>query len=57
MVFNANFQQYFSYIVAVSFMGGKIPYVNLNVEERGRRGRDRMAVGFTTTYVTSNYQH
>ena len=35
----------------------KIPYVNLNVKERGRRGRDRMVVGFTTTYVTSNYQH
>jgi hypothetical protein len=35
----------------------KIPYVNLNVKERGRRGRDRMVVGFTTTYVTSNYKH
>ena len=35
----------------------KIPYLNLNLEERGRRGRDRMAFGFTTTYVTSNYQH
>ena len=24
---------------------------------RGRRGRDRMVVGFTTTYATSAYHH
>ena len=26
-------------------------------EIRGRRGRDRMVVGFTTTYVISAYHH
>jgi hypothetical protein len=26
-------------------------------EERGRRGRGRMVVGFTTTYVISAYHH
>jgi len=24
---------------------------------RGRRGRDRMVVGFTTTYATNAYHH
>ena len=27
------------------------------VLQRGRRGRDRMVVGFTTTYVISAYHH
>ena len=28
-----------------------------NVQFRGRRGRDRMVVGFTTTYAISAYHH
>jgi hypothetical protein len=28
-----------------------------NYEEKARRGRDRMVVGFTTTYAISAYQH
>jgi len=27
------------------------------IETRGRRGRDRMVVGFTTTYPISAYHH
>jgi len=27
------------------------------MQERGGRGRDRMVVGFTTTYVISAYHH
>jgi hypothetical protein len=29
----------------------------LHVQWRGRRGRDRMVVGFTTTYAISDYHH
>ena len=29
----------------------------LTINHRGRRGRDRMVVGFTTTYVISVYHH
>jgi hypothetical protein len=42
-----HFQQYFSYIVAVSLF---------LVDETGV-GRDRMVVGFTTTYAISAYNH
>ena len=27
------------------------------IRPRGRRGRDRMVVGFTTTYAISTYHH
>ena len=27
------------------------------MSQRGRRGRDRMVVGFTTTYAISAYHH
>jgi hypothetical protein len=30
---------------------------NCQVQIRGRRGRDRMVVGFTTTYAISAYHH
>jgi hypothetical protein len=29
----------------------------LRLKTRGRRGRDRMVVGFTTTYAISAYHH
>ena len=33
-------------------------YYNSNMlETRGRRGRDRMVVGYTTTYAISSYHH
>ena len=41
----------------------QIKYVNLNTKcnvgqrSRGRRGRNRMVVGFTTTYAISAYHH
>jgi len=34
---------------------GKLLYISSN--KRGRRGRDRMVVGFTTTYVISACHH
>jgi hypothetical protein len=42
MVFNANF----NYI-----------FYEFSKETRGRRGRDRMVVGFTTTCAISVYHH
>jgi len=30
---------------------------HMDQKSRGRRGRDRMAVGFTTTYAISAYHH
>jgi hypothetical protein len=49
-----HFQQYFSYIVAVSFIGGG----NRNTQ-RKPPGRDGMVlvVGFTTTCAISAYQN
>jgi hypothetical protein len=69
-----HFQQYFSYIVAVSLFlvdetgvpGRMEPsnhyskYLFKRIKltsTRGRRGRDRMVVGFTTTYAISAYNH
>jgi len=31
--------------------------LDLETDTRGRRGRDRMVVGFTTTYAISAYHH
>jgi hypothetical protein len=50
------FQQYFSYIVAVSFIGGG----NWRTRRKpltGRHGHDRMVAGFTATYAISVYHH
>jgi hypothetical protein len=62
-----HFQQYFSYIMVASFIGGgnqrtrkkattsrKEYYIfNTLTVSGGRRGRDRMVVGFTITYAIS----
>jgi hypothetical protein len=37
------------------FVSIGIPTISCNL--RGRRGRDRMLVGFTTTYAISAYHH
>ena len=34
-----------------------IQVVEVNSTQVGRRGRDRMVVGFTTTYAISAYHH
>jgi len=34
-----------------------IKIIYLRSMQRGRRGRDRMIVGFTTTYAISSYHH
>jgi hypothetical protein len=33
------------------------PLIKILSATRGRRGRDRVVVGFTTNYETSAYQH
>jgi hypothetical protein len=33
------------------------PLTLIDILHRGRRGRDRMVVGFTTTYAISAYHH
>ena len=37
--------------------GGKSTNLKHHLETRDCRGRDRMAVGFTTTYAISAYHH
>jgi hypothetical protein len=34
-----------------------IQHYVINLRQVGRRGRDRMVVGFTTTYAISAYHH
>jgi hypothetical protein len=48
MVFSANFQQYFSYIVAVSFIGGE------NQNALGKPHVINAAMSITTKVVSSN---
>jgi hypothetical protein len=51
-----HFQQYFSYIVAAIFIGGGNQSTRNNIVQnliKARRGRDRLVVGFITTYVIS----
>jgi hypothetical protein len=57
-----HFQQYFNYMMAVSFIGGGNRMMMISIlyyiTTRDRRDRDRirMVVGFTTTYAMSAYQ-
>jgi hypothetical protein len=47
-----------SYCLFICFcISEKLFNHNLTLEYRGRRGRGRMAVGFTTTYAISGYHN
>ena len=37
--------------------GDRPIYVYISKHARGHRGRDRIAIGFTTTYANSAYHH
>jgi len=40
-----------------SIFGNYYAYLAYDIEVRGRSTRDRMVVGFTTTYAISTYYH
>ena len=40
-----------------SLFGNYYTYLAYDIEVRGRSARDRMIVGFTTTYAISTYHH
>jgi hypothetical protein len=41
----------------LDFLIDNILHVHMLIEFGGRRGRDRMVVGFTTTYAINDYHH
>ena len=43
--------------IHIVFVGFLLLIVLLRILPRGRRCRDRMVVGFTTTYAISAYRH
>jgi len=40
-----------------SFLNIYLGSIYYSINNRGRRGRDRIVVGFTTTYAISAYHH
>jgi hypothetical protein len=48
----------YMYLINVSNFLHFVPYIETSIiGSRGRRGCDRMIVGFTTTYAISAYPH
>ena len=43
-------------ILIANYVSMYIVYTSTN-KDRGRRGRDRMVFGYTTTYAVSTYHH
>ena len=56
-VLDRNDREFHLFIQSIHFLNIKVNMLCLTKQFKGCRGRDRMVVGFITTYAISAYHH